>query len=223
MHNPNARHGMGLGMLMLMLFLHKNIIKADMLKFYVWPSTCREQLGIHFTSRTIGQDNEVSPHTSRCNLHEIISGLLSGQVQSSKSIHYQVYPQKLDSCKRHSTRRNCSYKVDDKCSNVNCVLKRNELNVCVHTSSSHGKTTEEKLSSRITISELSFGTIVPCIPMESPISFREGLCLRVVGVGDSKTLHFNGDGLLSLEDLIALMEVGGEEQRLKDLKEAFGM
>ncbi|KAJ4838589.1 hypothetical protein Tsubulata_007089 [Turnera subulata] len=31
-------------------------------------------------------------------------------------------------------------------------------------------TTEAKLSSRITMSELSFATSVPCIPMESPIS-----------------------------------------------------
>jgi calcium-binding protein CML len=33
----------------------------------------------------------------------------------------------------------------------------------------------------------------------------------------------DGDGYLNLEDLIALMEEGGEEQKLKDLREAFEM
>lgn len=33
----------------------------------------------------------------------------------------------------------------------------------------------------------------------------------------------DGAGLLDLEDLIALMEEGNEEEKLMDLKEAFGM
>ena len=36
-------------------------------------------------------------------------------------------------------------------------------------------------------------------------------------------LDSDGDGLLSLEDFIALMEAGGEEQKLNDLKVAFDM
>ncbi|XWS37127.1 hypothetical protein CRYUN_Cryun19dG0016800 [Craigia yunnanensis] len=37
-----------------------------------------------------------------------------------------------------------------------------------------------------------------------------------------EALDSNGDGLLDLEDLIGLMK-GGEEEKLKDLREAFGM
>ena len=36
-------------------------------------------------------------------------------------------------------------------------------------------------------------------------------------------LDSDGDGLLSLEDLVKLMEGGGEEEKLKDLREAFEM
>ncbi|KAH1042382.1 hypothetical protein GLYMA_09G102500v4 [Glycine max] len=36
-------------------------------------------------------------------------------------------------------------------------------------------------------------------------------------------LDSDGDGLLSLEDFIALMEAGGKEQKLNDLKVAFDM
>ncbi|XVF11546.1 hypothetical protein REPUB_Repub08aG0037100 [Reevesia pubescens] len=38
-----------------------------------------------------------------------------------------------------------------------------------------------------------------------------------------EALDSNGDGLLDLEDLIGLMEEGGEEEKEKDLREAFGM
>lgn len=36
-------------------------------------------------------------------------------------------------------------------------------------------------------------------------------------------LDSDGDGLLSLEDFVGLMEAGGEEEKLKDLREAFEM
>ncbi|MQL41626.1 hypothetical protein EI012_27355, partial [Escherichia coli] len=36
-----------------------------------------------------------------------------------------------------------------------------------------------------------------------------------------EALDSDGDGLLSLEDFVMLMEAGGEEEKLKDLREAF--
>ena len=38
-----------------------------------------------------------------------------------------------------------------------------------------------------------------------------------------ETLDSDGDGLLGVEDLARLMELGGEEERVKDLRVAFGM
>ncbi len=38
-----------------------------------------------------------------------------------------------------------------------------------------------------------------------------------------EALDSDGDGLLSLEDFIVLMEAGEEEEKLKDLREAFEM
>lgn len=37
------------------------------------------------------------------------------------------------------------------------------------------------------------------------------------------TLDSDGDGMLSMEDLVALMEGGGEEEKLEGLREAFEM
>ncbi|KAJ0105609.1 hypothetical protein Patl1_18294 [Pistacia atlantica] len=38
-----------------------------------------------------------------------------------------------------------------------------------------------------------------------------------------ESLDKDGDGLLEMEDLVGLMEGGSEEEKLKDLREAFGM
>ncbi|MBA0870613.1 hypothetical protein Goshw_014865 [Gossypium schwendimanii] len=42
-------------------------------------------------------------------------------------------------------------------------------------------------------------------------------------LNEEEALGWNGDGLLDLEDVIELMEGGGEEEKMKDLREAFEM
>ncbi|GLT55341.1 hypothetical protein SLA2020_284730 [Shorea laevis] len=56
--------------------------------------------------------------------------------------------------------------------------------------------------------------------------------LRLMGGGDGflqeakiavEALDSDGDGFLGLEDFVGLMEGGGEEEKMKDLREAFSM
>ena len=58
-------------------------------------------------------------------------------------------------------------------------------------------------------------------------SFYVGMMCGELPMKEAKmaiaALDSDGDGLLSLEDFIALMEAGGEEQKLNDLKVAFEM
>lgn len=42
-------------------------------------------------------------------------------------------------------------------------------------------------------------------------------------LNEEEALGWNGDGLLDLEDVLELMEGGGEEEKMKDLREVFEM